>query len=159
MSSFWTFLVILGVVAIKFFGELATDKSADQPEAPTDEEKQDIERKIREILGDDPTEKRVVTTPAQPAPAAPKPAVHPARPEVKHQPAYTSLEQITPEIAMSSHRMTQPTPSRNTPSPKKPQVIPTEAAGKSELEAMIDDFTMEKAVIYSEILEPKFKQY
>jgi hypothetical protein len=28
-----------------------------------------------------------------------------------------------------------------------------------KLDAMIDDFTIEKAVIYSEILEPKFKQY
>jgi len=39
------------------------------------------------------------------------------------------------------------------------QTAPVEVAGKSELDAMIDDFTIEKAVIYSEILEPKFKQY
>ena len=161
MGSFWTFLVIIGVVAIKFFGELATDKGASQPTAPTDEEKSDIEKRIQEILGE-VEQKRVVTTqPAAPAPStsAPQPAMRPARPKTKAQPAYSSLEQITPEIAMSSHRISKPTTTRKAVSPKEVQTAPVEVAGKSELDAMIDDFTIEKAVIYSEILEPKFKQY
>lgn len=168
MSSFWTFLVIIGVVAIKFFGELATDKGASQPTAPTDEEKSDIEKRIQEILGE-LEQKRVVPTqptapqPSMPAPQpsmpAPRPAMRPARPKTKAQPAYSSLEQITPEIAMSSHRISKPTTTRKAVSPKKVQTVPVEVASKSELDAMIDDFTIEKAVIYSEILEPKFKQY
>ena len=85
--------------------------------------------------------------------------MRPARPKTKAQPAYTSLEQFTPEIAMSSHRISKPTTTRKAISPKKVQTAPVEVAGKSELDAMIDDFTIEKAVIYSEILEPKFKQY
>ena len=161
MGSFWTFLVIIGVVAIKFLGELATDKSADQPEAPTDEEKSDIEKRIQEILGEEEQKRVVPTQPAAPTPSmpAPQPAMRPARPKTKAQPAYTSLEQITPEIAMSSHRISKPTTTRKAASPKKVQTAPVEVTGKSALDAMIDDFTIEKAVIYSEILEPKFKQY
>ena len=161
MGSFWTFLVIIGVVAFKFFGELATDKGASQPTAPTDEEKSDIEKRIQEILGEVEQKRVVPTQPAAPTPSmpAPRPAMRPARPKTKAQPAYTSLEQITPEISMSTHRLSQPKPSRNTPTPKKVMETPTTSAGKSELDAMIDDFTIEKAVIYSEILEPKFKQY
>ena len=160
MGSFWTFLVIIGVVAFKFFGELATDKGANQPTAPTDEEKSDIEKRIQEILGE-VEQKRVVPQPAAPKTSAPapQPAMRPARTKTKAQPAYTSLEQITPEIAMSSHRISKPTTTRKAVSPKKVQTAPVEVAGKSELDAMIDDFTIEKAVIYSEILEPKFKQY
>ena len=161
MGSFWTFLVIIGVVAIKFFGELATDKGASQPTAPTDEEKSDIEKRIQEILGEVEQKRVVPTQPAAPSPSmpAPQPAMRPARPKAKAQPAYTSLEQITPEIAMSSHRISKPTTTRKAVSPKKVQTAPVVVAGKSELDAMIDDFTIEKAVIYSEILEPKFKQY
>ena len=161
MGSFWTFLVIIGVVAIKFFGELATDKDASQPTAPTDEEKSDIEKRIQEILGEVEQKRVVPTKPAAPQPStpAPQPAMRPARPKTKAQSAYTSLEQITPEIAMSSHRISKPTTARRAVSPKKVQTVPVEVAGKSELDAMIDDFTIEKAVIYSEILEPKFKEY
>ena len=160
MGSFWTFLAIIGVVAFKFFGELATNKGASQPTAPTDEEKSDIEKRIQEILGE-VEQKSVVPQPATPKTSAPapQPAMRPARPKTKAQPAYTSLEQITPEIAMSSHRISKPTTTRKAVSPKKVQTAPVEVAGKSELDAMIDDFTIEKAVIYSEILEPKFKQY
>lgn len=161
MGSFWTFLVIIGVVAIKFFGELATDKGASQPTAPTEEEKSDIEKRIQEILGEVEQKRVVPTQPTAPSPStpAPRPAMRPARPKTKAQPAYSSLEQITPEIAMSSHRISKPTTTRKAVSPKKVQTVPVEVAGKSELDAMIDDFTIEKAVIYSEILEPKFKQY
>ena len=161
MGSFWTFLVIIGVVAIKFFGELATDKGASQPTAPTDEEKSDIEKRIQEILGEVEQKRVVPTQPTAPSPSmpAPQPAMRPARTKTKAQPAYTSLEQITPEIAMSSHRISKPTTTRTAVSPKKVHTAPVEVAGKSELDAMIDDFTIEKAVIYSEILEPKFKQY
>lgn len=169
MGSFWIFFLFLGVVALIKRKEMAsqddtTPQNAPSTGAPTEDEKQEIERRIREILGEPQPAKRVV--PTQPAkrvvptqPAAPQPAVRPARPKVKVQPTHTSLEQITPEISMSSHRLSQPTPSRNTTSPKKAQTAPTETAGKSELNAMIEDFTIEKAVIYSEILEPKFKQY
>lgn len=161
MGSFWTFLVIIGVVAIKFFGELATDKGASQPTAPTDEEKSDIEKRIQEILGEVEQKRVVPTQPTAPQPSmpAPQPAMHPARPKTKAQPAYTSLEQITPEISLNSHRFTQSATSRSTATPKKVQTAPTEATDKSELDAMIDDFSIEKAVIYSEILEPKFKEY
>lgn len=161
MGSFWTFLVIIGVVAFKFFGELATDKGASQPTAPTDEEKSDIEKRIQEILGEVEQKRVVPTQPAAPQPSmpAPQPSMRPARPKTKAQSAYTSLEQITPEIAMSSHRISKPTTTRKAVSPKKVQTAPVEVASKSELDAMIDDFTIEKAVIYSEILEPKFKQY
>ena len=160
MGSFWTFLVIIGVVAFKFFGELATDKGANQPTVPTDEEKSDIEKRIQEILGE-VEQKRVVSQPAAPKTSAPapQPSMRTARPKTKAQPAYTSLEQITPEITMSSHRISKPTTTRKAVSPKKVQTAPVEVAGKSKLDAMIDDFTIEKAVIYSEILEPKFKQY
>lgn len=158
----------MGIVALVKRKEMASQEDTTPQNtpmgAPTEDEKQEIERRIREILGEPQPQKRVVTAqpakrvaPAQSAP--PRPAARPARPKVKVQPTHTSLEQITPEISMSSHRLTQPTPSRNTAIPKKAQTAPTEVTDKSELDAMIDDFSIEKAVIYSEILEPKFKEY
>lgn len=168
MGSFWIFFLFMGIVALVKRKEMASQEDTPPQNtptgAPTEDEKQEIERRIREILGEPQPQKRVVTAqpakrvaPAQSAP--PRPAVRPARPKVKVQSTHTSLEQITPEISMSSHRLTQPTPSRNTASSRKQQNPTTEIAGKSELDAMIDDFSIEKAVIYSEILEPKFKEY
>lgn len=168
MGSFWIFFLFMGIVALVKRKEMASQEDTTPQNtptgAPTEDEKQEIERRIREILGEPQPQKRVVT--AQPAKrvapaqsATPRPAVRPARPKVKVPPTHTSLEQITPEISMSSHRLTQPTPSRSTASSRKQQNPTTEIAGKSELDAMIDDFTIEKAVIYSEILEPKFKEY
>lgn len=168
MGSFWIFFLFLGIVALVKRKEMASQEDTTPQNtptgAPTEDEKQEIERRIREILGEPQPQKRVVT--AQPAKrvapaqsATPRPAVRPARPKVKVQSTHTSLEQITPEISMSSHRLTQPTLSRNTASSRKQQNPTTEIAGKSELDAMIDDFSIEKAVIYSEILEPKFKEY
>lgn len=159
MGSFWIFFLFLGIVALVKRKEMASQEDTTPQNtptgAPTEDEKQEIERRIREILGEPQPQKRVA--PAQSA--TPRPAVRPARPKVKVQSTHTSLEQITPEISMSSHRLTQPTPSRNTASSREQQNPTTEIAGKSELDAMIDDFTIEKAVIYSEILEPKFKEY
>ena len=164
MGSFWIFFLFMGIVALVKRKEMASQEDTTPKNiptgAPTEDEKQEIERRIREILGEPQPQKRVVT--AQPAkrvaPAQSAPP-RPARPKVKVQSTHTSLEQITPEISMSSHRLTQPTPSRNTATPKKAQTAPTEVTDKSELDAMIDDFSIEKAVIYSEILEPKFKEY
>ena len=168
MGSFWIFFLFLGIVALVKRKEMASQEDTTPQNTPTgtptEDEKQEIERRIREILGEPQPQKRVVTAqpakrvaPAQSVP--PRPAVRPARPKVKVQSTHTSLEQITPEISMSSHRLTQPTPSHNTASSKKAQTAPTEVTDKSELDAMIDDFSIEKAVIYSEILEPKFKEY
>lgn len=158
----------MGIVALVKRKEMASQEDTTPQNtstgAPTEDEKQEIERRIREILGEPQPQKRVVT--AQPAKrvapaqsATPRPAVRPARPKVKVQSTHTSLEQITPEISMSSHRLTQSATSRSTATPKKAQTAPTEVTDKSELDAMIDDFSIEKAVIYSEILEPKFKEY
>lgn len=168
MGSFWIFFLFMGIVALVKRKEMASQEDTTPQNtptgAPTEDEKQEIERRIREILGEPQPEKRVGTSqpakrvaPAQSAP--PRPAVRPARPKAKVQPTHTSLEQITPEIAMSSHRISKPTTARKAVSPKKAQTAPTEVTDKSELDAMIDDFTIEKAVIYSEILEPKFKEY
>lgn len=168
MGSFWIFFLFMGIVALVKRKEMASQEDTTPQNtptgAPTEDDKQEIERRIREILGEPQPEKRVVT--AQPAKrvapaqsATPRPAVRPARPKVKVQSTHTSLEQITPEISLNSHRFTQPATSRSTSTPKKAQTAPTEVTDKSELDAMIDDFSIEKAVIYSEILEPKFKEY
>lgn len=169
MGSFWIFFLFMGIVALVKRKEMASQEDTTPQNtptgAPTEDEKQEIERRIREILGEPQPQKRVVT--AQPAKrvappaqsATPRPAVRPARPKVKVQSTHTSLEQITPEISMSSHRFAQPVTSRSTAIPKKVQTTLTEVTDKSELDAMIDDFSIEKAVIYSEILEPKFKEY
>lgn len=160
MGSFWIFFLFLGMVALIKRKEMAsqddtTPQNIPSTEAPTENEKQEIERRIREILGEPQPVKRAAPT----QPTAPKQAARTARPKVKAQSARTSLEQITPKTQLSAHRPAQPTPSRSTTNPKKVKTTATEVAGKSEPKTMIDDFTIEKAVIYSEILEPKFKQY
>ena len=39
-----------------------------------------------------------------------------------------------------------------------PKATPTEEP-TSNIEAVLEDFTMEKAVIYAEILKPKYEEY
>ena len=153
MGSLGTLLIIIAVVAFKYFGELATNKEANQPAAPTDEEKQDIERKIREILGDTTTEKRVATTPAQPTPqmqrnSAPKAYTASQAPKTRKTQSPSILPASPSKKQGRAINETQNRDNNSRPSTER-----------SEIEAIIDDFTMEKAVIYAEILEPKFKQY
>lgn len=168
MGSFWIFLLFAGIAAIVKRNELTTEKSAPTQDAPTDEEKEDIERRIREILGEPqqpkraaqpaiPSEKRVAPAPSKPVRRIPKsarPNQHPGTPSAAHVQNTHSRANSGEAISLETleHVWT------DRPRTAKPVKQEPEAAN-SELQAIINDFTMEKAVIYAEILEPKFKEY
>lgn len=175
MGSFWIFLLFAGIVALSKRNEAAPKDSSSQElpttGAPSETEKQDIERRIREILSEPqpagrveptvtPTERRVATPTVQPA----RSVTIPARP----QPQHYSLESLVSRghnvsaisLETIEDEWKQPKPSKShKPKQAKTTKPKDEPRANSELQAIIDDFTMEKAVIYAEILEPKFKEY
>jgi hypothetical protein len=143
------FIAIVGIASFIKIYRAATQKEAQTTSAPTDNEQEDIERRIREILGQPSPQ----TTPAQ-ATTAPKPAksrvVTPQSGQAKHKSSVTYKATTTNKT--DSFKAEQPQQAANTsttsPSP-----------AKSEIEGIMEDFSLERAVIYSEILEPKFKEY
>ena len=144
MDNIWIFIVIIGAV-ISLAQKNQKKPMTESENAPQPNPQEEWERQLREILGERPQ-----------TPAAPKPASQPIE------------RDITPENK-------QPAPAQSKrvamPSPKNKTAIqqPTnankgnEAQSKSDsdinIEKIIDDFSMEKAVIYAEILKPKYEEY
>ncbi|MBQ2373663.1 MAG: hypothetical protein II299_00945 [Alistipes sp.] len=150
MGSFWWIFLIMGVFAFLKRKEGVPEEGTSAPQAPSDEEKQDIDRRIREILGEPQPAKRVV-------PTYPK-----TSPKMTPQPQRSYAPRATVQSGASKPDTTTMTSGTNrvVASPKKSgattsQSVPT----KTEQESVVDDFSLEKAVIYAEILEPKYKEY
>ena len=147
MDNIWIFLVIIG--AVVSFAQKNQSKRQSKSDKTTDAEHNDdktmtphemLERRVREILGED-TPQRVpspkVALPSQPAKA--KPATKSAR---------TTTAQQRPAVTTPNAKTAQPSA---TATKNQPQNGPNSK--------IIEEFTMEKAVIYSEILKPKFEEF
>lgn len=164
MGSFWIFFLFIGIVALVKRKELASNDDTSTASAPTDAEKSEIERRIKEIFGEVESSQKTSSAPTtSPAMSRPRPATTPIQTpkkvnEARPLSAYTSSSRakapITQQQAIKPQQGSKLYQSTSTPSN-----APKTAESHSELERMIDDFTLEKAVIYAEILEPKFKEY
>lgn len=156
MDIFWVFILIFGVIVS--IGQKASKQQApiDVESEPTLSPEEEMERRIRELLE------------GKQAPPKATPPVQPAAPQKRFTPA----PDATPQRAAVPQRVAKPTrpsapPARATKSATKAstrtnKIIDPIKKGEikqSEIGRIIDDFTIEKATIYAEIMNPKYKEY
>ena len=118
---------------------------AESENAPHPNPQEEWERQLREILGEKPQ-----------TPAAPKPASQPIENSV--------APKFKQPMPTQSKRVAMPSPKNKTTSQQpinanKGNKTPSKSDNDINIEKIIDDFSMEKAVIYAEILKPKYEEY
>lgn len=160
MSNFWLLLLIFGVVA-SFSRK--NEKRSGVPASKTGENEQDVhtewERKIRELLG----EGEPVTTP-QPVNNTPKQSVNPTHSTQtslanERRGSYTPIAPQQSRVARGKKQPISTISAKSKASDKHMDKIKEgEIGSNDEIKAILDDFSMEKAVIYSEILKPKYEE-
>ena len=160
MDIFWLFIIIFGVVVS--VGQKSQKRATEaemQPQEPESPEAE-MERRIREILGDRPTRK--MTTKSAEKSATEYDLSGPRNDASKSQNRRSDLWQngATKSYAAKSDKGNL-SASANTV--KRQEAIgnssKNEVRQSSELEQIIDDFSIEKATIYAEILKPKYEEF
>ena len=139
MDIFWVFILFFGIIVS--IGQKASKKqaTADEEEEPASMSEQEMERRIREILEGKPI----------PQKPAPQPAVS--------TPAVSPIKKLS-TLKKQYHTPT-PTAAKTIKHPKKEDPIKQTEIKNGEIGQIVEDFTIEKAVIYSEIMNPKYKEY
>lgn len=160
MSNFWLILLIFGVVA-SFSRK--NEKRSGVPTPNEGENEQDVqtewERKIKELLGEGESS----TTP-QPATNAPKQSVNPTHSTQtslanERKGSYTPLAPQQSRVARGKKQPTSTISAKPKASDQyRDKIKEGEIGSNDEIKAILDDFSMEKAVIYSEILKPKYEE-
>lgn len=146
MDNIWIFIVIIGAV-ISLAQKNQKKPMTESENAPQPNPQEEWERQLREILGERPQ-----------TPAAPKPASQPIErditPENKQSTPLQSKRVVT-LLPKSKTTIQQPINAKK----EKAQEAQAKSEGEINIEGIIDDFSMEKAVIYAEILKPKYEEY
>ena len=167
MDGLWIIILLAG--ALFSISQKGQNKHTSQPDSDMEAEdaQQEIERKIREILGEKPN-----VVPKEQIPSGNTPKESPTnRPMTadSHRTPPTKPQQI--QTAPSKRAA-----ANNTTANPKSLISKAEAPKSSEksnamqvaqpeddinpkLGQIIEEFEMDKAVIYSEILRPKYKEY
>lgn len=130
MDNFWIFLAIASVI-ISFARK--EDKARKKrgnagQESPQEDPKAELDRQLREIFGEE--------TPIKPTS------------KVKKQPAMAKNTATTPVLA----------PKKEISTSKTNELQVEDNTDSGQINDIIKDFSMEKAVIYSEILKPKWEE-
>ena len=130
MDNFWIFLIIAGaIISFARKEDKARKKQGSAGQMfPQETPKAELDRQLREIFGGE--------TLVKPASKA------------KKEPAMAKSIATTP--------VHTPKKSINTPKADEPRV--DRSADSGQINDIIKDFSMEKAVIYSEILKPKWEE-
>lgn len=130
MDLLWLFILIFGVVVS--IGQKSKKKAPAEGETVPEEldPHQEFERRIRELLQED------------------KPAAKPASSTTK-QVATMATERAKVEKTQSRVAAKKACAERAKEQPKEAE----------ELDQIVNDFSIEKAVIYAEILKPKYEEY
>ena len=135
MDNIWIFLIIIGA-AVSFMQKAQQNKQNRGPKSDNEEEAnldphKEIERHIRRILQEEEKRPKMSTAP------------------------------LKKEVSTGSPCPMAKTPKTATVLKNQLEAAkPTESSESNErIEEILDDFSMEKAVIYSEILNPKYKEY
>ena len=154
MGSMWIFLLFAGIAVLLKGKGVAQEQTSAPQGAPTSEEREDIERRIRGIMGVPQAEKRVVPPVASPMEQA-QPTTTSMLPS-QPQPSLRQVSQFSEAYASSKKAKVI--------APKSKPIVANATAPQSitanpQSEAVMEDFSLEKAVIYAEILQPKFKEY
>ena len=151
MGSFWWIFLIMGVFAFLKRKDGVPEEGTSSPQAPSDEEKRDIDRRIREILGEPQPDKRVVPTSPKTMP----------QPQAMSQPQRSYAQRATVQSIASKPNIAKVSDKNRVASELKKSGSTTSQSVSldTELDSVVDDFSLEKAIIYAEILEPKYKEY
>lgn len=130
MDNFWIFLIIAGaIISFARKEDKVRKKQGNAGQMPPQETpKAELERQLREIFGGE--------IPVKPVP------------KVIKEPTMAKSIATTP--------VHTPKKSINTPKADEPRV--DSSADSGQINDIIKDFSMEKAVIYSEILKPKWEE-
>lgn len=146
MDNIWIFIVIIGAV-ISLAQKNQKKPMTESENAPQPNPQEEWERQLREILGERPQ-----------TPAAPKPASQPIERDItpeNKQPTPLQSKRVVAPSPKSKTTIQQPTNAKK----EKAQEEQAKPEGEINIEGIIDDFSMEKAVIYAEILKPKYEEY
>lgn len=162
MDNFWLILLIFGAISI--FSR-KNEKQSHAPEADAEGGNQgehiptEWERRIRELLGEENSSNVPQSTPST--------ATQPINSSKRvHTPATIKRKEVNNTSQLAQNRattgksaMTQTTINRQKTHSTIPDKIKEgEIGSKGEIETILEDFSMEKAVIYSEILKPKYEE-
>lgn len=130
MDLLWLFILIFGVVVS--IGQKSQKKAPAEGETVPEQldPHQEFERRIRELLQED------------------KPAAKPA--------ASTTKQVATMATKRAKVEKTQSRVATKNMGAPRAKEQPKEA---DELDQIVNDFSIEKAVIYAEILKPKYEEY
>ena len=162
MDTFWVIpLLIFG--AIVSIGQKASKNATpkgEEGEAIPTPEQEDIERRIREILEDK-------AEPTKRAASIPTPSTRPtptetARQTPKQTPTIASYQASSPRKAATTQSKPAPFKSTAKKSPTGKNTADPIKQGeiqRGEIGRIIDDFSIEKATIYAEIMKPKYEEY
>lgn len=162
MDNFWLILLILGAISI--FSR-KNEKQSRRPEADAEGGNQgehiptEWERRIRELLGEENSSNVPQSTPST--------ATQPINSsKTVHTPTTIKRKEVNNTSQLAQNRattgkcaMTQTTINRQKAHSTTPDKIKEgEIGSKGEIKTILEDFSMEKAVIYSEILKPKYEE-
>lgn len=160
----WMIILIAG--AIMSISQKDQKKRAgtasDNEDTPTPDRREEWNRRMRDIFGDLPTAPPVPTAPHYPQPVGTQ-GIDPAHPlarAAKRESAAT--EKVTAERVAAAPKPQKHKNTAKTVGSDKTQAHlaePESAVVNTDYGRMIDEFDLERAVIYSEILKPKFEEY
>ena len=135
MSEFWIFLTIAGlIITFAKKEDIARKKRGLDHNKPQDLQQAELDRQLKELFGES---------------YSPKPTVNATRP-------------ITQNIYATNHtkgKTVKTDTSNNKQNNIESNTITKQEGNNSPIPTIIEDFSMEKAVIYSEILKPKYEEY
>lgn len=172
MDNIWIFLVIIG--AIFSFAQKNQSKRQQGSDAPTEGNNEEgpvtphkmMERRLRELLGEEQTKKvpTPASAPTSTTPTARQGKIKPIHGTLDSRPTVASLQQKntkqTLSVAQYKAQQEKTTNHNANNKPSSPSIKPAHAStNNGQIGQIIDDFSMEKAVIYSEILKPKFEEF
>lgn len=162
MDNFWLILLIFGAISI--FSR-KNEKQSRTPEADAEGGNQgehiptEWERRIRELLGEENSSNVPQSTPSTAAqPINSSKTVHTPT-TIKRKEVNNTSQLAQNRATIGKSAMTQTTVNRQKAHSTTPDKIKEgEIGSKGEIETILEDFSMEKAVIYSEILKPKYEE-
>lgn len=167
MDNLWIFIVIIGaVISLSQKSHKKASTESDNPTPPNPQE--EWERQLRELLGDkEPhTPKRSAPSPTvspSERTTIPKQDIHPTSCEDRRvvkrtpQPPEVLLEVQASRATSFAEQKAATKPKTNANGNLTRKAAPDNQG--NDIDKIIEDFSMEKAVIYAEILKPKYEEY
>lgn len=174
MDNIWIFLVIIGAI-FSFAQKNQGKRQQGSDEAYEGHEGEEtvnphemLERRVRELLGEETPKSNPMPThkPARSADTTTSSQQGANRPTLRTSVARPTMTTKQQQTAKSATSMTQyRSQTKQAQAIAMDNTIPQKAVsaqqkGRNEqIGQIIDDFSMQKAVIYSEILKPKFEEF